>query len=464
MCRLTINKILRAAAICAVGSAASNATPCINVVDLGGLFAWGQAPVAGQGNLLPFRMAFDAATGATHAFGMIDANGAPAVGAWRWDGFEWTARDTTPLTSQFTGLPAGTITGFAIDPDTRIAVLLTRTVNALDFAYAFNIDDFSAPLIPLGQIFDFGAAVRSEYAAFASDEGVFYFFNRVSGVIRFDPETGSLTPTGAAATGMPPNTESECVYDRDQRRVVIVESLASPPRTLIYSLDSNTLVDATNPATAPPPGGTLAHRLVTNSSTGDVFLVAIRVSPSAPIPTDALYRLDGDADWTIIDTFSLSGSPIFFGTPAASFDERVGQIILAGGWSLVGGMPVSDVRNQAIRFEAPQFASPPMSVSAKDGASAALVGVPSANSLYSSVVWRKDGQIVAETGIPVLMFPSVAPGDAGTYTAKMTGLCGSTVSQEFTLTVTCPADSDGNGAITFADLNAVLSAFGQTCP
>lgn len=442
------------------GSAAS---PCIGPIDLGGLFTWGQVAPTAVTNNLPFRMAFDSATGATHAFGMVDVNGASALGAWTWDGFEWTARDTGALTSQFGGLPAANVTGFALDPTTRVGVLLTRSVNALDFAYAFSIDDFSAPLIPLGLIFDFGAAARSEYVAFASDEGVFYFFNTTSGVIRFDPETGALTPTGAPANGMPTNQESECVYDRDQRRVVIFESIANPPRTLIYSLDSNSLVETTDPATAPAPGGPVVHRLTANSATGEVFLVAVRLSESAALPTDALYKLDGDADWTIVDTFTLSGSSLFFGAPAASFDERAGQIILAGGWSAFGSSVVSDFRNQAIVFEAPQFAAPPASISVTEGQPATLVALPSANSLYASVVWRKDGQVLTETGIPALVIESATSNDAGVYTAEMVGLCGNTVSQEFILSVTCPGDSDANGLINFIDLNSVLTNFGQPC-
>ncbi|MBX3352580.1 MAG: hypothetical protein KF684_06560 [Phycisphaeraceae bacterium] len=441
----------------------SSASPCIEPIDLGGLFEWGQVAPTAQSNLLPFRMAFDAATGETHAFGMIDVDGQSAVGAWRWDGFEWSARDTSPLVAQFQSPPTANISGLAIDPATRVAALLVRTVNGLEFAYAFNIDDFSAPLIPLGLIFDPAAAARSRYVAFASDEGAFYFFNQTSGVIRFDPQTGVLTPVLATDGLLPPSLESECVYDRDERRVVIVESIANPPRTFIYSLDSNTLVETTNPATAPPPGGTLAHRLVANQSTGGVFLVVFRLAASAPLPTDALYRLSGDANWSILDTFTLSGSALFVGAPAASFDERAGQIILAGGWSASGPNFFPDFRNQAILFEAPQFAAPPASVSVAEGQPATLVALPSANSLYASVVWRKNGHVLTTTGIPLLTIPSVSASDAGVYSAEMVGLCGSSVSQDFTLTVICPGDTDANGVINFSDLNSVLTRFGQTC-
>lgn len=444
-------------------SPVSEATPCIGPVDLGGLFQWGQVAPTAQSNLLPFRMAFDPATGETHAFGVIDIDGQSAVGAWRWDGFEWTARDTSPLTTQFQSPPTANISGLAIDPTTRVAVLLVRTVNGLEFAYAFDIDDFGAPLIPLGLIFDPASAARSRYVAFASDEGAFYLFNQTSGVIRFDPATGVLTPVVATAGLLPPSLESECVYDLDERRVVILESIANPPRTLIYSLDSNTLVETTDPATAPPGGGLIAHRLVANSSTGGVFLVAFRLTPSAPLPTDALYKLSGDADWSIVDTFTLSGSSLFVGAPAASFDERAGQIILAGGWSVSDANILPDYRNQAIRFQPPGFAAPPASVTVPEGRPATLVAVPSANSLYSAVVWRKNGQVLTATGIPALVIPNATQADAGVYTAEMVGLCGNTTSQEFTLTVICPGDTDANGVINFTDLNSLLTRFGQTC-
>jgi hypothetical protein len=453
-------KVASAVAAFLNATSVSTASPCIQPVDLGGVFEWGQVAPQATSNLLPFRMAFDAATGETHAFGMIDVNGGNAVGAWKWDGFEWIARDTSALTSQFGGLPAANITGFALDPTTRTAVLLTRSINALDFAYAFNIDDFSAPLIPLDLIFDPGSAARSDFVTFAHDEGEFYFFNTMSGVFRFDPQTGEITPTGAAANMLFPNLEGECVYDLDERRVVFVESIASPPRTLVYSLDTNEIVETTDPANAPPDGGLMAHRLVANASSGDVFLVVARLTQSAPLSTDALYRLDGDGDWTIIDTFNLAGSMLFVGTPAAAFDERAGQILLAGGWS---GNLVPDYRNQAIVFDAPEFAAPPASISVLEGQSATLVALPSANSLYSSVVWRKDGQVLTETGIPALVLANVTADDAGVYSAEMVGLCGNAISQEFTLTVLCPGDSDANGVINFTDLNSVLTNFGQSC-
>ncbi|MGP1309947.1 MAG: immunoglobulin domain-containing protein [Phycisphaerales bacterium] len=461
----TNERVIRAAAGAVVLSVptVSTASPCIEPIDLGGLFEWGQVATTAQSNLLPFRMAFDAATGETHAFGMIDVNGQNVVGAWTWDGFEWVARDTSPLTSQFISPPTANVIGLAVDPTTRVAIIIVRTVNALEFAYAFNIDDFSAPLMPLGLIFEPGAAARSRYVAFAIDEGAFYLFNQTSGVLRFDPETGVITPTGAPGGMLPPGLESECVYDLDERRVVIVESIANPPRTWIYSLDANTLVETTDPATAPPPGGQIAHRLVSNSSTGEVFLVAFRLTASAPLATDALYKLDGDADWSIADTFTLSSTLLFVGAPAAVFDERAGQILLAGGWSQTGSVITSDFRNQAIRFESPQFAAPPASITVPEGQAATLVALPSANSLYASVVWRRNGEVLTETGIPALVIANATAADAGVYTAEMVGLCGNTVSQEFTLTVTCPGDSDASGAVNFVDLNAVLSNFGQNC-
>ena len=440
-------------------AAMSAASPCIEPIDLGGLFQWGQVAPGTTSNLLPFRMVFDAATGETHAFGMVGVNGEDVIRAWKWDGFQWIARDTSTLTARFAGTATANITGFALDPDTRIAVLLTRSINGIDFAYAFDIDDFSAPLIPLGVIFDPGSAARSDFVAFARDEGAFYFFNTVSGVIRFDPATGDLTPTGAQANMLFPNLEGECVYDLDERRVVFVESIANPPRTLIYSLDANQIVETTNPAAA-PPGLEFAHRLVANASTGDVFLVVSRLTQTAPLPNDALFRLSGAGDWTILDSFHLTDGALFTGAPAAAFDERAGQILLAGGW-FAGEVP--DNRNQAILFEAPQFAAPPASITVPEGHPTTLVALPSANSLYASVVWRKDGQVLTETGIPALVIVSATQDNAGVYTAEMVGFCGNTISQEFTLTVTCSGDADASGEVDFGDLNSVLGAFGQSC-
>jgi hypothetical protein len=243
--------------------------------------------------------------------------------------------------------------------------------------------------------------------------------------------------------------------------VIFVETVANVPRTLVYSLDANEIVETTDPATAPPGLGLLRHRLVASASSGEVFLVVTRLTQSAPLPTDALFRLTGDANWTILDSFQLTDGALFNGAPAAAFDERAGQILLAGGW-LVNFVP--DNRNQAIVFEAPQFAAPPASMSVLEGQPATLVALPSANSLYASVVWRKDGQVITETGIPALTIANATPGDAGAYSAEMIGLCGNTISQEFTLTVVCRGDTDANGVINFSDLNSVLSNFGNTCP
>lgn len=87
--------------------------------------------------------------------------------------------------------------------------------------------------------------------------------------------------------------------------------------------------------------------------------------------------------------------------------------------------------------------------------------------------WRRDGQPISDgpggaspgggtvSGAqgPALAISGVAGSDAGVYDCVVTNLCESSPSQPAPLIVRCIGDADGDGTITFVDLNALLGQY-----
>lgn len=446
--------LLALSALCAT----TIANPCINAVDLGADYDWGSEPQSFP--LLNFRASYDDATGQTFVVGMVHNGGADAMKMWSWDGFGWTERDLSGFFAQYSGPAITSIRGFALDPITRFAVVIVRAGSGLDFAYAFHVDNPHLPMVSLGNANDSTSMARARFVVYAHDEGAFYFFSSAGGVQSFNLGTGVAESHGTQAVPFPLNSDTQCVYDEDDRRVVFFTDNGGPARTHTYTLDDNALHETTDAATAPPTQTLIRYRLVASPASGEVFAMATRAHASAPLSTDALYRLEGDGDWAMAATFDLSTNGYFQAPPAAAFDITMGRIVMFGGFYADS---TSNHRTLAIEFDEPAFAASPTEVRVDEGRPCSLVALPTAHSFYSTVVWRKDGEVVAETAIPALFIPNATAADHGVYTAELSGICGAAVSQEITLTVTCGSDTNGDGTINFTDLNAVLSNFGQDC-
>lgn len=461
-----IRHVVAGALAAGVALSPAHANPCINRVDLGVDLNWGLSQISGAPPVFNFRSAFDAGTGQTIVAGVVrnpdPSATVPIFKMWSWDGFAWTERDVGPLLAQLppTALPFD-VRSIAIDPVSRTAIMTYLFTSSSTISVAFNIDDFNAPLLSLGDPNDTTSAARSIAAVFAPDDGRFYLFNRTNGIRRFEPVTGTVETMTQGPALIPQVSQADYVYDADERRIVVFVNGTSGHRTWIYSLDDNTLVETTDPSTAPPVDGAF-YRLVSAPSSGAVYLASFRSTANLSLPDDRLLRLVGDSDWTTIDArFQWLEDEFWSRPPSVVYDERAGQIFLAGG-TLVG-LDRENYRTLAAVIDAPGFAAPPTSVTVPQGNPVSLVALPTAHSFYSSVVWRKNGQVLTATGIPALLIPNATPADTGVYSVELVGVCGNTMSQEFTLTVTCPGDTDANGVINFSDLNSVLTRFGQTC-
>lgn len=80
------------------------------------------------------------------------------------------------------------------------------------------------------------------------------------------------------------------------------------------------------------------------------------------------------------------------------------------------------------------------------------------------------GGMIIGAATNALIIENVGEADAGDYDCLVTDSCGITVSAAATLSIVaappppCPGDADHNGAVTFADITAVLTAFNSMCP
>ena len=78
-----------------------------------------------------------------------------------------------------------------------------------------------------------------------------------------------------------------------------------------------------------------------------------------------------------------------------------------------------------------------------------------------------NGTVVAGADTATLSLTNTSILDSGRYSVVVSNSCGNTTSTGVLLTVgssACPGDTTGDGLINFADLNAVLSVFGQSVP
>lgn len=170
------------------------------------------------------------------------------------------------------------------------------------------------------------------------------------------------------------------------------------------------------------------------------------------------------------DTWAFDGST-WASVPAAglsrrehaglAFDTRRGRIVLFGGHVTPGGA-LGDTLE--LVFD-PEFTEQPASLAVSKGESAVFTAAAITQGAGPlGYQWRKDEADIPGAVSPTLTIPVVAPGDAGVYVCVATGACGAIYSLPATLTVLgpCPGDTNGDRVIDFADLNTVLSQFGQT--
>lgn len=95
--------------------------------------------------------------------------------------------------------------------------------------------------------------------------------------------------------------------------------------------------------------------------------------------------------------------------------------------------------------------------------------IPTTSAHVTNVQWYRNNTYVTSTSSTILPLGAASPEHSGEWKAILSGACGGVFSETFQVTVTnapvtCPGDSDGDGVITFVDLNAVLSTYGQACP
>lgn len=106
------------------------------------------------------------------------------------------------------------------------------------------------------------------------------------------------------------------------------------------------------------------------------------------------------------------------------------------------------------------------------GASVELVTEALASDAFSiqTYQWRKDGTPifgdgrVFGTNFPDLLIENVELSDAGVYDCVVTQACGTVTSLPAVLTVSCPADTNGDGSVDPSDFNAWVLAYNSQSP
>lgn len=149
--------------------------------------------------------------------------------------------------------------------------------------------------------------------------------------------------------------------------------------------------------------------------------------------------------------------------PGLAFDARRGRIVLFGGHVTPGGA-LGD--SHELVFD-PEFTEQPRSLAVSEGDPASFTALAvSQGAGPIAYQWRKDEVEISGATSPTLTIPIASPGDEGVYVCVVTGSCGVIFSLPATLTVLgpCPGDTNGDRVVDFADLNTVLSQFGQTGP
>lgn len=146
--------------------------------------------------------------------------------------------------------------------------------------------------------------------------------------------------------------------------------------------------------------------------------------------------------------------------PGLAFDARRGRIVLFGGHISPGGA-LGDTLE--LVFD-PEFTEQPQSLGVSEGDPAsftALAATQGAGSL--AYQWRRDEVEISGATSPTLAIPIAAQTDEGVYVCVVTGACGVIYSLPATLVVLgpCTGDTNGDRVVDFADLNTVLSQFGQ---
>lgn len=149
---------------------------------------------------------------------------------------------------------------------------------------------------------------------------------------------------------------------------------------------------------------------------------------------------------------------------------RHNEIVLFGGRvQTPGGSDVDIDATSRIAFSAATLRHQPTDIVTPAGSPLTLHLIPTTSAHVTNVQWYRNNTYVTSTSSTILPLGAASPEHSGEWKAILSGACGGVFSETFQVTVTnapvtCPGDSDGDGVITFVDLNAVLSTYGQACP
>lgn len=174
-----------------------------------------------------------------------------------------------------------------------------------------------------------------------------------------------------------------------------------------------------------------------------------------------------------------SWSPLGSGTDnwvweMAMFDSGTGPALYAGGsFSQAGGNPANFFASWGRPcFPGPSIASQPSSVLLPPigGLASLSVEATGAGLIYQ---WFRDGQPLADSSMIIgsnsaqLTVSSQGPSMTGLYSCRITDVSGISIMSDQAIVAarpSCPGDTNGDGVVDLADLNTILSQFGNVCP
>jgi len=145
---------------------------------------------------------------------------------------------------------------------------------------------------------------------------------------------------------------------------------------------------------------------------------------------------------------------------AAAFDQRHDEMLVFGGWVQSAQHDTTFFRSV---IDPGTVLEQPRSLAVGEGQFAAFGVTAAGQSL--NYQWLKDGQEIAGATTATLLIPGAGLEDAGAYTVRLTGQCGTVFTDQAVLTVTpiCHADFNGDGQLNLFDFLTFQAAFGNGC-
>lgn len=186
---------------------------------------------------------------------------------------------------------------------------------------------------------------------------------------------------------------------------------------------------------------------------------------------DGILPSSGGAD--VLVAGATTGELTLIGVTPEAAGELVCDVFGPGGDNSRDAETFPFLLDVSTNTVAPSIVTEPPAITivqAGGDAEIVLEAMPATPDAFVSYQWRKDGTPifgdgrVFGTNFPNLLIENVELSDAGVYDCVVTQACGTVTSMPAVLTVSCPADTNGDGQVSPADFTAWVLAYNSQSP